>query len=64
MAVVIACGRDQAGRQLAADLQSLAPNMKMERAAPEFGARWNDQLLLERRHERSLGPRLGAGLQR
>jgi hypothetical protein len=64
MAVVIACGRDQAGRQLAADLQALAPNMKMERAAPEFGARWNDQLLLERRHERSLGPRLGAGLQR
>jgi hypothetical protein len=64
MSVVIACARDQAGRQLAADLEALAPNIKMERAAPELGARWNDQLQLERRHERSLGPRLEAGLQR
>lgn len=64
MSVVIACGRDEAGRRLAADLQALAPNIKMERAAPEFGARWNDQLQLERRHERSLGPRVGAGVER
>lgn len=63
MSVVIACGRDQAGRQLASDLQSLAPQLKMERAQPEFGARWSDQLQLETRHARSL-ERGGWGLQR
>ncbi len=63
MTVVIACGRDQAGRQLASDLQSLSPHLKMERAQPEFGARWNDQVQLEGRHARSL-ERGGWGLQR
>jgi hypothetical protein len=63
MSVVIACGRDQAGRQLAGELQSLAPQIKMERAQPEFGARWNDQVQLESRHARSLEGR-SLGFQR
>ncbi len=63
MSVVIACGRDQAGRQLAGELQRLAPQIKMERAQPEFGARWNDQVQLESRHARSLEGR-SLGFQR
>lgn len=63
VAVVLAFGRDQTGRQLANDLQSLAPLIKMDRAQPELGARWNDQLQLENRHARSL-QRGGLGLQR
>jgi len=63
MAVVVACGRDQAGRQLASEIRNLAPQIKMERAQPEFGARWNDQVQLEARHERSRQQR-GGRLQR
>jgi Toprim-like len=63
MSVVLAFGRDQAGRQLANDLQGLAPLIKMDRAQPDFGSRWNDQLQLENRHARSL-QRGGLGLQR
>jgi Toprim-like len=63
ISVVIACGRDRAGRQLATEVQSLAPQIKMERAQPEFGARWNDQVQLEDRHARSLR-RAGVGLER
>lgn len=63
MSIVIACGRDHAGRQLAGELQRLAPQIKMERAQPEFGARWNDQVQLESRHARSLEGR-SLGCQR
>jgi hypothetical protein len=63
MTVVVASGRDRAGHQLATDLQALAPQIKMERAQPELGARWNDEIQLEARHARSLG-RNGAGLAR
>ena len=58
MSVVLAFGRDEQGRRLAEEVQALAPKMKMERAAPAFGARWNDQVQLERRHARSI-ERLG-----
>lgn len=63
MSVVLAFGRDRAGRQLANELQSLAPLIRMDRAAPDLGSRWNDQLQLEGRHARSL-QRGSVGLQR
>jgi hypothetical protein len=63
MSVVVACGRDGAGRELASQIEALAPQIKMERAQPEFGARWNDQVQLESRHARSLEGR-SHGLQR
>jgi hypothetical protein len=62
--VVLAFGRDQRGRELAAQLQGIAPDIKMSRAQPEFGARWNDQVQIESRHARSLEQRQGPGLQR
>lgn len=58
MSVVLAFGRDERGRRLASEVEALAPGIKMEGAAPAFGARWNDQVQLERRHARSLD-RLG-----
>jgi hypothetical protein len=63
MSVVIACGRDGIGRELASQIEKLAPQIKMERAQPEFGARWNDQVQLEGRHARSLEGR-ALGFQR
>ena len=54
MSVVLAFGRDEQGRRLAEEVKALAPRMTIERAAPAFGARWNDQVQLERRHQRSL----------
>jgi hypothetical protein len=63
MSVVIACGRDRAGRELASQIETLAPQIKMERAQPELGARWNDQVQLESRHARSLEGR-SLGMQR
>lgn len=62
--VVLAFGRDERGRQLAAELQGLAPDIKMSRTQPEFGGRWNDQLQLEARHSRSLDRGHGSGMQR
>ncbi len=61
--VVLAYGRDAAGRQMAAEVQALAPMVRMERRAPELGARWADQMQLERRHALSLR-RAGASLER
>jgi len=61
--VVLAFGRDDAGKQLAAEVQALAPLARMERHAPEFGARWADQMQLERRHALSM-QRVGVGLGR
>jgi hypothetical protein len=61
--VVVAFGRDEAGRRLAAEVQALAPLVRMERHAPELGARWADQMQLERRHALSL-QRPGAALER
>lgn len=63
MNVVLAFGRDQGGRQLAGEVQALAPLIKMDRAPPELGPRWNDHLQLENRHARSL-PRDGMSLLR
>jgi hypothetical protein len=60
--VVLAFGRDEVGKKLAADLQSLLPAIKMERDMPAFGARWSDQMKLEQRHVRSMSrgaPSLG-----
>jgi len=60
--VVLAYGRDEEGRKLAAEVQGLAPLARMERHAPEFGARWSDQMQLERRHAlsiRKVSPALG-----
>jgi hypothetical protein len=60
--VVLAYGRDGTGRQLAAEVQSLVPLVRMERHAPQFGARWADQMQLERNHALSLrkvGPAIG-----
>jgi len=54
MKVVLAFGKDERGRELAERVRALAPAKKMERAAPEFGARWADQMQLEHRHARSL----------
>jgi hypothetical protein len=61
--VVLAFGRDEAGRRLAAEVQALAPLTRMERHAPELGARWADQMQLERRHALSM-KRLSRGLER
>jgi hypothetical protein len=61
--LVLGYGRDEAGRRLATEVQALAPSVSMERRAPELGARWADQLQLERRHALSM-KRLGATLQR
>jgi hypothetical protein len=52
--VVLAFGRDSAGQSLAAQLRSLVPGLPMERAAPEFGARWAEQMQIEQRHARSM----------
>ena len=52
--MVLAFGRDEAGRRLAQDIQALAPMVRMTRHAPELGARWADQMQLERRHVASL----------
>jgi hypothetical protein len=60
--VVLAYGRDDAGRRLASEVQALAPLARVERHAPEFGARWADQMQLERRHAlsiRKVSPALG-----
>jgi hypothetical protein len=59
--VVLAFGRDEAGRKLAERVGALAPSTKMERAAPTLGARWADQMQLEQRHAASLprGPTRG-----
>jgi hypothetical protein len=60
--VVLAYGRDDEGRKLAAEVQALAPLARMERHAPDFGARWSDQMQLERRHAlsiRKVSPVLG-----
>jgi hypothetical protein len=54
MTVVLAFGRDEAGRELAERLRTLAPGLKMERESPQFGARWGDQMQAEQRHARSL----------
>jgi hypothetical protein len=61
--VVLAYGRDEAGRRLAQEVQSLAPMVDMKRQTPNFGARWADQMQLERRHAISLR-RVGAALER
>jgi hypothetical protein len=61
--VVLAYGRDDAGRKLAAEVQSLVPLVRTERHAPGLGARWADQMQLERRHALSLR-RVGAALER
>lgn len=52
--VVLAFGRDERGQQLAEQIRALAPTLKMERQAPDFGTRWSTQLQLEQRHVRSL----------
>jgi hypothetical protein len=54
MGVVLAFGRDQSGRALADEVQRLAPQVRMERQAPQLGARWADQMQLEQRHAVSL----------
>lgn len=61
--VVLAFGRDDAGRRMAAEVQALAPLVRMERHAPELGARWADHMQLERRHALSMR-RVGAGFER
>lgn len=53
--VVLAYGRDRQGEALAAEIQLLAPMLRVERQGPAFGVRWADQLQLEARHARSLG---------
>jgi hypothetical protein len=52
--VVLAFGGDRTGRKLAEEIQGLAPMVRMERQAPQFGARWADQMQLEARHALSL----------
>jgi len=54
MNVILAFGRDEAGRRLAHEIQAVAPMIHMKRHAPELGARWADQMQLERRHVASL----------
>jgi len=61
--VVVAYGRDDAGRRLTEAVRSLVPMAKVERHSPEMGARWADQMQLERRHAMSLR-RVGAALER
>jgi hypothetical protein len=61
--VVLALGGDQTGRKLAGDIRGLAPTVKMERQAPQYGARWADQMQLEARHALSL-QRVNRGLSR
>jgi hypothetical protein len=61
--VVLAFGRDDAGRRLAKEVQTLAPMTRMERHAPELGVRWADQMQMERRHALSL-QRVGAARER
>lgn len=61
--VVVAYGRDAAGRRLADAVRALAPMARMERHAPGMGARWADQMQLEQRHAISLR-RVGATLER
>lgn len=63
MKVILAVARDHQGNDLAQELARLAPAFKPERQAPEFGARWSDQMQLEHRHQRSVR-RLGAGIER
>lgn len=63
VAVVLGFGGDQTGRKLADDIRSLAPTMKMERQAPQYGACWADQMQLEARHALSL-QRVNRGLSR
>lgn len=53
--VVLAFGRHRAGEDLAAQVQALAPMLRIERRGPEVGGRWADQMQLEGRHARSLG---------
>ena len=54
MTVVLAFGRDEGeGQAMAEQIRQLAPSLRMERDHPELGARWADQMQLERRHARS-----------
>ena len=39
---------------LAAEVQELAPTIRMDRQTPRFGSRWADQMQLEARHAQSL----------
>jgi hypothetical protein len=52
--VVLAFGRDERGHHLAAEVERHLPGVKVERQTPEFGARWSDQMQIERRHARSI----------
>jgi hypothetical protein len=61
--VVLAYGRDEAGRRMAGEVKALSPMIRMERHAPELGARWADQMQVERRHAMSLQKR-GPALER
>lgn len=53
--VVLAYGRDRRSEDLAAQVQLLAPTLRLERRPPELAPRWADQMQLEARHARSLG---------
>ena len=60
--IVLAFGRDEAGRKLAEQVQAMVPTVKMERETPTFGSRWSNQMQIEQRHARSMqrvGPSLG-----
>jgi hypothetical protein len=59
--IVLAFGRDEAGRRLADEIQALAPTVKMEREMPAFGSRWSNQMQIEQRHARSM-QRVGPSL--
>lgn len=61
--VVLAFGRDDAGHRMVAEVQALAPLVRMERHAPALGPRWADQMQLERRHALSMR-RVVVGLER
>ncbi len=61
--VVLAFGGDRTGRKLAEQIQAMAPTIRMERRAPNLGARWADQMQLETRHALSL-QRINRGVSR
>lgn len=64
VSVVLAFGNSAHGRDLAAQVQALAPMVKMDHAPPALPGRWGDHLQLHQRHQADLTRRAAPALGR
>lgn len=60
ISVVLATANTSRGRQLADEIQALAPMLKMDRQPPSLPGRWGEHLQLTRSHEAALARRAPA----